>query len=298
FKTLVQKYSDDQFSIENDGQLAPFGVGEMVPEFENAAFALKKPGDISPPVKTEFGYHIIRLEKKIPIQPYDSVVDELSKKVESDGRALVARKAFFDKIKNENGFKEFKSNYDEVENKLANLPVTGDSANKFRGQDFAYMNKPVFQLGGKDYLQSDFIAFADLMTRGVLSGPRRSIVKGAYDIYVERVVTDFKEHQLEDEFPEFKSLMKDYKEGITLFELMDRKIWSAASKDSVGLEKFYETQKTKYQFEPGFRGAVYSFQTEDALKEGEKLLKAGKGYEEIAKTMNNTSTPSAVTINQ
>ena len=65
FSKLAEKYSDDPGSKARGGDLGYFGKGRMVPEFEKAAFSLKK-GEISQPVKTTFGYHIIKVEDKKP----------------------------------------------------------------------------------------------------------------------------------------------------------------------------------------------------------------------------------------
>src|SRR6202012_2322657 len=118
FETLVEKYSDDKFSIKDSGVLKPFGAGRMVPAFENAAFALKNPGDVSAPVKTDYGYHIIKLIAKYPLQPYDTLYPQLKHKVEGDSRAQMARDEFFNKIKEKNGFKEYPENIKAITNRL------------------------------------------------------------------------------------------------------------------------------------------------------------------------------------
>lgn len=64
FEDAAKQSSNDPGSAAQGGSLGWFGKGQMVPEFSNAAFALAKPGDVSELVKTQFGYHIIRLDKK------------------------------------------------------------------------------------------------------------------------------------------------------------------------------------------------------------------------------------------
>lgn len=66
-------------SAAQGGDLGEVSKGQMVPEFEAAAFALKNPGDLSEPVKTQFGWHIIRLESRTPssVEPFDTVKPQL-----------------------------------------------------------------------------------------------------------------------------------------------------------------------------------------------------------------------------
>lgn len=79
FEQLAREHSTDPGSAAKGGDLGFFPKGKMVPTFEKAAFALNKTGDLSPVVKTAFGFHIIRLEGRKPatIQPFDTVKDQL-----------------------------------------------------------------------------------------------------------------------------------------------------------------------------------------------------------------------------
>lgn len=297
FASMVEKYSDDKFSVADSGVLKPFTVGKMVPEFEDAAFALKKPGEISAPVKTEYGLHIIKLISKTPLEPYDTLYPQLKRKVENDSRAQMARDRFFAKIKEKNGFKEYKANVDEVIARIVTIPDTGANAKMLKAENFRDMNKPVFTLAGKDYLQSDFVKYMETLTRGKINGPKNAVANDAYTMYVGSVVNDFEEHKLVDENPDFKILMEEYRDGIMLFELMDRNVWSKASKDTVGLKAFYESHKSKYMWEPGFEGSVYKFKNKAAYDTGMILLKNGSMKDEdIAKAINTTANPDAVNI--
>ncbi len=297
FESLVKKYSDDKYTVNDDGVLPVFGVGKMTPAFENAAYALKNPGDISGPVQTDYGLHLIKLIEKYPVKPYDSVEGQLKRQVEADSRSQVAHEAFFNKIKQKNGFKEYRANFDALNQKLTSIPDTGKNANTFKASDYKNMNQPLFELGGKQYTQGDFVTYAEGVTRGRIMGPKQAVVKDVYNMYVTSVVNDVEEHKLEDEQPEFRNMMREYKDGIMLFELMDRNVWGKASKDTTGLRAFYETRKGKYLWEPGFTGAVYHFKNEKALKQGQKLL-AQKDLkdEDIIKKMNSDTLPDAVTI--
>lgn len=300
FEDLVAKYSDDKFSKDNKGELPVFGVGRMVPAFDEAAFSLKNVGDVSKPVQTEYGFHIIKLLEKIGTKPFESVKKEFKTKVDNDSRAQQARDMYFQKVKETNGFKENPKAWESFIAQASNIADTGKDAGQFSNNTFSKGgSNSLFSLAGKNYTQDDFVSFASGTTRGRImsQGSKDAIFRELYTMYQSKVVNDFQEHKLVDENPEFKSLMQEYKDGIMLFELMDRNVWGKASKDTIGLKAFYETQKEKYQWEPGFKGSVYSFKDEASLKEGLKLVnKKGVTNEEIVKALNSEAKRDAVSI--
>lgn len=297
FDELVEKYSDDKFSRDNNGVLEKFGVGAMVPVFEKAAFGLKKPGDISDPVQTDYGFHIIKLIEKYPLESFDQMEGKLRKMVQKDSRSEIARDAFFEAVKVKNDFKEYPENLKPIIEKIKNLPDTGRSANTFVLDDFKGMDEPLFSLKGKNYMQSDFLAYAQQMTRGRLMGPREAVMKDLYTMYVKTVVNDVEEHNLIEENPAFKTQMEEYRAGVMLFELMDRNVWSKAAKDTAGLRAYYQQHKDKYVWDAGFRGAIYKFKDEAALKQGLKLINAKNVKpEDVVEKMNTKEKPDAVTV--
>ncbi|MFG0639544.1 peptidylprolyl isomerase [Delftia sp. WSY_22] len=79
FAELAKENSADKGSGAKGGDLGFFEPGRMVPEFDKVAFALKTPGELSEPVKTQFGYHILRLEQRRPagVKPYSEVREQL-----------------------------------------------------------------------------------------------------------------------------------------------------------------------------------------------------------------------------
>jgi peptidyl-prolyl cis-trans isomerase SurA len=298
FETLVKEYSDDKFSMNEGGKLPPFGVGHYVPVFENAAFALRTPGDVSPPVQTEYGFHIFKLLERMPVKPYDSVQATLKHRIDNDSRAQTARDIFFEKIKQNNGFKEYPGNEDALVAKMdATIPDTGKQAHVFKATDYRTMTKPVFDLAGVHYSQADLARYMESTTHGRLMGSKKAVSNDLYRMYINTVVNDFEEHKLIEENPDFKNLMEEYRDGIMLFELMDRNVWGKASKDSVGLSDFYETHKGKYMWQPGFKGAVYHFKNETLSKEGIKLMvKKDATDEDVIKKINSDTNPDGVSV--
>ena len=298
FDDMVVKYSEDKFTNTDKGVMAPFGVGRMAPSFENAAFALKNPGDISKPVQTDYGYHIIRLISKMPLKPFDSLQESIKRRVDNDSRAQVAHDIYFDKVKKQHGYKEYPQHVDEVASALSHIVDTGKNANAFRAEDYGNMRKPVFDLGGTAYTQSDFISFAAQLTRGHLNGPKAPVVHDIFRLYVDRTVNDYEEHHLAEQNPDFKNLMEEYRNGIMLFELMDRNVWGKATRDSAGLKTFYAQHNSRYQWAPGFSGVIYHFRNQQALDEGMKALNKDPNVkdETLVKAINSESMPEGVTM--
>ncbi len=294
FDTLVARYSEDKLTIAEHGVLQPFGAGRMAPAFENAAFALKKPGDVSAPIQTEYGFHIVKLLRKMPLKPFDSLQDGIRRRVDNDARATIAQEQFMSRIKQQHGFKEYPAAMQPVMARINALPDTGAKANTFRGADFSGMNTPIFELGGNKYMQSDFMTFAEGLTRGRLNGPKQAVMNDIYKLYVERTVNDYEEHYLAENNVDFRNLMEEYRNGIMLFELMDRNVWGKASRDTTGLKSFYSKNTGKWQWEPGFQGTVYHFRDEAAMKKGLTMLqKAGTKEEDLYKALNTENTPDA-----
>lgn len=102
FDVLAAKYSDDPSVKDNKGKLGLFAKGQMVKEFEDAAFAMQ-PNEVSKPVKTMYGYHIIRVYEHIQPTPksYGDVKEELIGKIKQDYFKQQVDE-FYDKVKTEN----------------------------------------------------------------------------------------------------------------------------------------------------------------------------------------------------
>jgi peptidyl-prolyl cis-trans isomerase SurA len=286
FDELARQFSDDKQTKDRGGQLQPFKGGRFPKTFEDAAFGLKKNGDVSEPVLTQYGWHIIkRIDlKKVP--PFDEIKNELKTRVARDSRSQKGRVALIERVKKESNFKENLKNRDEL------LKVLDTSYLKatWKAESAAKLgNKEIFSLGGKSYTQNDFAKF--LETQMTLRSPTdiSELMKGIYKTWVEESIVAYEDSQLEKKYPEFANLYREYRDGILLFDLTDQKVWSKAVKDTAGLREYYEKNKTNYMWEERAEVTTYKCLNEKVSKEVRKMLKDGKTEKEITDALNKTS---------
>lgn len=287
FAELAKKFSDDRSSAGRGGELPTFGAGKMVPEFEDAAFAIENVGDITEPVKSPYGWHIIKLIEKIPLQSYDEMKKDLQIRVNKDGRSNVSRESFIAKRKKEYNFTEDKRQLKPFTNELDSTYFTGkwEPSKKLKS-----MNKVIFTLDGKDYTQSDFLAYMQKRMR-----PRRQaksiaqLVNDSYSNWVESSVMDYEDSRLEEKYPKFRALINEYRDGILLFDLTDQKVWSKAVKDSAGLHAYYNNHIKDFMWNERAAYDIYTVSTEKEGKKVMKMLRKGKNQDEIREALNEKS---------
>ncbi|HMT28570.1 MAG TPA: peptidylprolyl isomerase [Bacteroidia bacterium] len=285
FEDLATNYSDDKGSAKTGGALPPFGTGRMVPEFEKAAFALKNDGEFSAPVKTSYGWHIIkRLEKK-PIPTFEEKKNELKNQVARDSRAEISKNSMIARIKKEYNFKEIIKNKDQFVSALDTSVLNGEwNPEKVKG-----MNKPLFSIGTQNYTQEDFAKYINNHQSKKQNTTAKQVGYSLYNQFVDESCLNYEESQLENKYPEFKSLMQEYRDGILLFDLTDKKVWSKAVKDSAGLVNFYETNKNNYKWDRRCDAIIYTCANADIASKTRKLLKKQKPLVEILTTINKDS---------
>jgi peptidyl-prolyl cis-trans isomerase SurA len=266
---MVLAFSQDKFSVNNKGELPIFGVGAMITPFEEAAYALTKVGEISKPIFTDYGYHLIKLLRKIPTRPFDSVKIEITKKVERDSRMDYARQVFLNKLKTKGNFIEEPSSLNFF---IQGIPDTciKNGALVIEESAIPYFN--LFKLGGKNYTTKDYMKFFMSANRGRMYGEKRTTFNAIYKSYVESSLIEFEEKNIETENKEYASLIKEYRDGIILFELTDKTVWTRASTDTAGLSTFYNLNKSKFNWGPSFEGKIVKSGNPENIQEFYTLL--------------------------
>lgn len=261
WEDLCKEFSEDPGSKDSGGKLRPFGVGAMasVPAFEAVAFSLQKPGDISDPFQSQYGWHIIRLEKKTPLQSFEELAPTLKSKVGRDDRVQVSKQALQLKLRKE---------YNLTENQLTKtkvLALADSSLTTGKWKAPAYVNgakEILFSLRSKPYFVSSFLSYAEKNQQPNQLTPAKYIAQ-LYGNYIDASILQLLEDNLIHENPEYKMLLNEYYEGILLFEIMEKEVWNKASEDSVGQRKYYELNAAKFQAKERADLTLYSSASQD-----------------------------------
>jgi len=267
FSVLAEEYSDDKGTAAHGGELPWFGVGEMVQEFEKAAFALQSNGDISKPVITNYGWHIIkRIDRKEP-KTFEAINDDLRRKVINSNRSQIAQNALIEKLKEE---------YQFIENK-SNLPVYFDSTENVMEYNESYFDskshqKILFTFNNKEVTINTFEKFVQNNNHPNISPYHYYKL---YNKFVDQYILDFEESRLTQKYPEYKFLLKEYHDGILLFEIMDKEVWSKAIADSSGLKAYYNKHKENYMWDERWKGSIYYCKNENIYRKVRKEINKG-----------------------
>jgi len=213
FEELARKLSQDPGSARNGGVLGWVGRNQLVKEFEDAAFALQ-PGEMSQPVLSPFGWHIILMKERKQLEPFDYHKDNIMKFLEQRG----------------------------IRNNISDRKLKTLAADRHTTKEHILEQR------------ADSMAAADM---------------------------------------DMRYLIKEYHDGLLLYEVSNQHVWGKAAKDEQALERFFKKNRKKYKWEePRFKGMAYHVKQQGDVKavaDCVKKLKFEDWNEALRKTFNNDS---------
>ena len=268
FEALARTNSEDKLSSSKGGNLGSFGINKYERSFEDAAFGIEKEGNYSKPIETSIGWHILKLISRKPVEEYDVAKRKLAQKIQRDSRYTIAQDAMVSRIKKDAGFK---SNAAVLKKFAASA---GDQFTTHRWKPATVKSaETIFSFAdGTKYTLADFESFCQKKSRDRMrlarGGTTEDAVNHLYGDFVKESCMAYEERQLESKYPEFKSLMREYEEGILLFEATKILVWDKASQDSVGLAAYYKeyNDNRKYMWKERAEVSFY------ALKKGQESV--------------------------
>ena len=271
FSDLAMKYSDHKESAARGGELNWFGAGEIISEFAEAAFSLEKNGDFTPPVKTIYGWHIIkRLDKKDP-PSYEEARSQLESKIDETWLNSLATRSMVNSLKQEYKFRLNTTALNWFLENTDTLIIRGLSKYD-RG---AIPSGTLYTFDGQKFSNVDFARYIESRASSNNTEEPANFVNKLAETCITDHILRYENSLLEKKYPEFRYLVNEFHDGILLFEISKEKIWDRAQNDTSGLKKYYEENKQRYPGKKSFTGMIYMCM--EKAKAG-KFYKAARKY--------------------
>lgn len=266
FAQIAKKESEDPGSAAEGGMLPWFGPGRMVPEFENTAFSLAD-NAISEPFQTSYGYHIIQKLESRTVAPYEEAGKNIVMRISRDDRRHKPRQKKIEQLRQTYGVEEFQANIDGLKKAIDNATRLDTTLARIFTEYYA----PFAKVG-----QNKPITSADVLAKITLIEPipaqqAKEQIDRTLTKLVEDELSTLEIARLEKVDPEFQNLVREYHDGMMLFDISNRRVWEAASADTAGLNNYFAANREKYRFDkPRFKGIVV-YATTDSLAHAAEL---------------------------
>lgn len=255
FDSLAARYSDDQATRNSGGRMEPFAPNRRPGNYTAAAIALKK-GQISDPVPSVIGWHILRLDSVV----YTTVNDEfeymIKNRVSRDSRSRKSKESLVEKLKVEYDYKEkgkaaamkfFKKNMSE--NYFQSKHVAPDSIPGIEKL------KPMCTYADQKLTAQDFGKYLSRFQGAQITGTVDNFLEQVFPNFVSENMLRYEGTQLMHKYPEYRDVVNEVYDGLLIYEVNAKKVWNAAIQDTVGTERLYE--QIKEQFATGDTAQPY-----------------------------------------
>lgn len=269
FAEVAKEYSEDRASANVGGRIKPFRCNRIIPEFVQVITGMEI-GDISEPFKSDYGWHIVKVLNLIKVGDFEDEKQNVLRRVRKDRRANVSRELVIQRIKKENDYTVNKEKLNELYQTIDSTILNANwDIEKAKGLDAVLIT-----LGDETYTQQDFAKYLhENQTKHIKKDKKiEPYLDQMLERYSEKICLAYEKSHLEEKYPEFKNLMKEYRDGMLLFEITDKKVWSKAVEDTTGLKAFYEKNKENYMWGKRIDAVIYKCKNKDVAKEAHKLV--------------------------
>jgi peptidyl-prolyl cis-trans isomerase SurA len=276
FEVVCREYSTDQTTKNNGGVLGAFGTGQWVPAFEEAAYSLKKIGDVSQPFKTNYGWHIIKLINKLPNPSFQEAVPLLRQKVVSDSRKDFIAELMSQKLRKLYEIDENESVKDDAIALLDTSLLSGH----WKPKTLPATSKPIFEIEKQSYSANQFLEFVAKKQEPTAKGTNLKVLtQRYYKQFIDRQLAEYEEANLEKKYPEFKALVSEVHDGVLLSQVMTKHVWDKSIADTTGQRRYYEANKDKYRYPERATATVVTADNDSLLVRAQEILSTSPPYQ-------------------
>lgn len=243
FEELAHALSDDPLAVRNSGNMGYFTAFQTEYPFENAVYKMN-PGEVSMPVRSGHGYHIIRLNDRRraqgEVKSEEEVID-LIRKAE-DERMQLIQDGFVKKLKKGWGFKE---NPDALE-MICGLADERVFRGNWPGPSDNALDETIFMIDGKSVNQKDLVDFMEFFETESRNLSVEDFIFSIYQKFIAYKLIQYENLKLEEKYPEFRYQYREYRDAMMLLEITRQNVWLKAESDSAGMDVYYRENKEKY----------------------------------------------------
>lgn len=265
FGELARQFSNDKNTLATGGLMPEFGIGQFEPGFEEKVFGLSAIGDVSQPIKTSFGYHIVKKIESIPVEKGKNIAYPLLRAaVLEDPRNNIARKSFEQQVLVRTGYK--KATYDTEA--LWRMTDSFNLANKMKSTAGLTDKSILFSFGKS---KVPVINWLDYSKENWTSEGRQLYPSMMQNFITASSLAYYRDH-LEEYNPEFRAQLQEFADGNLLFEIMEKEVWNKAATDSNGLRNYYEKNKSRYQWGPSASAVIFNTADKRAAEEARAAI--------------------------
>lgn len=286
FESLANQFSEDKSTSGKGGVLQRFGSGQLASEkFEEVAFGLNDKNEISKPFQSQFGWHIVKLIDKHPVQSIQEMRTELENKVRKDERSLLITNSLATKLRKKYSFtknqkllqKIKKTVNDDFYSQTWEMP---ENKKELSGE-IAVINKD------KKLYSPSFINYIFSQQKSNIKvKPVGALVDYLFEKWMDEQLIKFYDENLENEFVEFKNIVEEYRDGLLLFDLMEKEIWERAKTDTIGLNAFYKKNSMNYMWKNRYEVDIYSSTDDKIISKAKSYIEKGKSIDYIKSKLN------------
>lgn len=286
FEELAKQFSDDKSTAAKGGLLQRFGSGQLTSqEFEDVAFGLSGKGSISKPFMSQFGWHIVKLIEKFPVKTLDEAKYEIENNIKRDDRSRLITNSLITKLNKKYTVNRNAKLYSKIIKAVNDSYYSLDWKQPENAKEFettlVTINKD------KEIKGSAFLSYLESQQKvGHKMKPIKALVDELYRQWSEEQLINYYNENLEKEIPEFRYVMEEYRDGLLLFDLMEKEIWDRAKQDTTGLENFYKSHLDKYKWKDRYDVDIYSSTDKNVVEKAQKYIKKDKTSDYIKSKLN------------
>lgn len=265
FDDMARRESDDTGSARNGGNLDWFSTGRMVPEFEAASFALAN-GEVSEPFSTAYGYHIVKRLDWKQIDSFEDLSVNINAMIDRDERQFIPVKA---------KTRELRAKYNTTINsktaeEVRNLITANGQLDSALVARLAKDERVIISLSGDngDITVGDVFEALPQHFNSLGAADANALIADRLETLADEAAIEAERDNLALENVDYRNLLNEYRDGMLLFEISDRNVWTRSKTDKEGINAYFNANKAKYTnwTAPKFKGYVV-FATSDSIRE-------------------------------